>query len=829
MSTESTSSSQPLNGAGLSNHPISNGPDPHPALEIHAREAPALEDVVTQFSVEAAPSDEATQPATQPCGSTKGTKLAREEPALEEKRHSLSNAPTEEATQPFTQPYGPTKGTKLAREEPAPEACSSQLPPKLQPSDKTIQPRTRSSPVSSERVHTKEEPVLPNLGTKLLAQASSLAQPVNNSSIIPEKEGHSLSNATPEEATQPCTQLCAPTKGTELAREEPTSQKQTAEQLTEVSSSEQSSEEFLALSPPCVLPQDSTDTPEAIEAMKTMVRNHQSSKKPKLTSKPSKLSQYGYTAQTIESETKDDIAALLRYAHARVPDARLVISHRSEFKKGKEMSSSSAIIRPEQPLGGRDTFGVVHRTQDVYFTIDLLPPRMSYEVKCRIIYQPDSDNCVLVNHTDFRIYLASLDPTQLDGRNVRPYDSIIIKPGVLSISFDDIDYKDCKHIVELILLKRQFDISIAKSDNHAPHKRAITDIGDETKSAKRQKLENGEAGNTTSRSHSAVTTSQSCSAATDDSVTSESHHKNAARILELADGETATICSLTPKRHGRVIPMVEPSYQLRRQNEIHKTANSIVFTALHSKIAKAVVVKMPGPGFQEPDRAEWHVMLWKREKTILEKLSHPNVVKLMAFDGRILALCLEELPQSLFCGRFSTFQPLDAFKILHDIASALEYITTKQIVHNDIKPINIAYRPDRGAVLLDFGTATSFGEDPPQSTKWYLPPEYFKRWTRNSPGDVFALGVVMLYVSHKIQHPDRPSNNWRVDNGYMDGNSKAYWKAQRWLRYIADKRAELNRMDRVESLMYRMLEEEPTRRIKAAAIVAELQPEVGTH
>lgn len=195
----------------------------------------------------------------------------------------------------------------------------------------------------------------------------------------------------------------------------------------------------------------------------------------------------------------------------------------------------------------------------------------------------------------------------------------------------------------------------------------------------------------------------------------------------------------------------------------------------------------------------------------------------MAFDGRILGLYLEHLPKSLFCGTRSTFQPLDAHKILYGVSSALEYLATKQIEHNDIKPKNIAYCRDRGAVLFDFGTATSpLFKGPVGGTPWYMPPEFLETSARGAPGDIWALGITMLYVIGKIEHPNRSSNNWRLNNLRRQDES-AHRKALAWLRFISKQREKLNQMDNVESLVDRMLQKEPTSRIDAAAIVAELK------
>ncbi|KAL7894372.1 kinase-like domain-containing protein [Trichoderma sp. SZMC 28014] len=157
------------------------------------------------------------------------------------------------------------------------------------------------------------------------------------------------------------------------------------------------------------------------------------------------------------------------------------------------------------------------------------------------------------------------------------------------------------------------------------------------------------------------------------------------------------------------------------------------------------------------------------------------------------------------------------------MASALDHLATYRIVHNDIKPKNIAYSRDRGAVLFDFGAATSPKfKQANGGTSWYLPPEFIETSARGAPGDIWAWGITMLYVTGKIQHPDRPSNNWSIIDS-RDREKHAYQKALDWLPFISDQRAKLDQKDNVESLIYRMLQPEPTNRISAAAIITELR------
>jgi hypothetical protein len=56
----------------------------------------------------------------------------------------------------------------------------------------------------------------------------------------------------------------------------------------------------------------------------------------------------------------------------------------------------------------------------------------------------------------------------------------------------------------------------------------------------------------------------------------------------------------------------------------------------------------------------------------------------------------------------------------------------------------------------------------------------------------------MLYVTGKIQHPDRPSSNWRITDT-RHKKKPAYKKMLDWLRFISDQRAKLDQKNNAES------------------------------
>lgn len=194
-----------------------------------------------------------------------------------------------------------------------------------------------------------------------------------------------------------------------------------------------------------------------------------------------------------------------------------------------------------------------------------------------------------------------------------------------------------------------------------------------------------------------------------------------------------------------------------------------------------------------------------------------NIVSLKAFDGRLLALHLELLPPSLAQGLNSPFRPSDASKILKTVSSALKYLESKGIVHNDIKPSNIAYSPGRGAVLFDFGIASLSNEARLGGSPWYTPPELTHSANGSPAGDIWALGIIMLYILNKIQYPESIVESWDITK-VRNSSSTAKKQMLAWLDRIYSARDRLDKKSPIEYATFLMLDEEQHSRITAAGI-----------
>ena len=198
-------------------------------------------------------------------------------------------------------------------------------------------------------------------------------------------------------------------------------------------------------------------------------------------------------------------------------------------------------------------------------------------------------------------------------------------------------------------------------------------------------------------------------------------------------------------------------------------------------------------------------------------------MSLKAFDSRMFAVYVERLPHSLDHGIDSPFTKSDAASILHDTSSALAYLEAEGVVHNDIKPANIAYSPARGAVIFDFGLGTSINRTSHAGgTPWYVPPDVIHSGMRGPPGDVWALGVTMLYVLGKTRLPEKIAKRWVIKD-VGDEDSDARRLMDKWLGLVESSRKKLDHFNPVESLVHQMLELGHRERIQAAQILTSLK------
>ncbi|MRG96151.1 AAA family ATPase [Polyangium spumosum] len=188
---------------------------------------------------------------------------------------------------------------------------------------------------------------------------------------------------------------------------------------------------------------------------------------------------------------------------------------------------------------------------------------------------------------------------------------------------------------------------------------------------------------------------------------------------------------------------------------IHEGSNTVIYRGERDDGQNQVVIKLP-----RGDVAPRDIDRLRHEYAILKAIDAPGVVKALALEPseRGVALVLEALPGETLAAllRARRLDVPAALTIARSIAGILGGVHRLGIVHGDVKPQNILYRPETGSVhLIDFGLARRMSAKPErvapdaiEGTLAYIAPEQTGRMNRpvDHRADLYSFGVTLYQM-----------------------------------------------------------------------------------
>ncbi|WP_240649491.1 serine/threonine-protein kinase [Streptomyces sp. Z26] len=199
-------------------------------------------------------------------------------------------------------------------------------------------------------------------------------------------------------------------------------------------------------------------------------------------------------------------------------------------------------------------------------------------------------------------------------------------------------------------------------------------------------------------------------------------------------------------------------YRLLRQ--LGRGGMGVVWEALDTSLDRKVAVKgLLYPGAAGPEaQANW-VSRARREAQAIARIGHQNVVAVhdVIEAGNQVWIVMELLNSRSLADLLREQQQLSvphAARIGLQVLRGLAAVHESGVLHRDVKPHNILFRPDGRALLMDFGIATFEGAAQVTrsheiiGTPQYLAPELLGHTpagprTASAASDLWALGVTL--------------------------------------------------------------------------------------
>ncbi|EAX90170.1 TKL family protein kinase [Trichomonas vaginalis G3] len=230
--------------------------------------------------------------------------------------------------------------------------------------------------------------------------------------------------------------------------------------------------------------------------------------------------------------------------------------------------------------------------------------------------------------------------------------------------------------------------------------------------------------------------------------------------------ESLALLDHTKDEGSRMFSPIPINYQQWRvfiddfeiEEEIGHGLSAVVYKGTYKKTGEKVALKR----FKFVNLNGSNLQLFQREVAVLavlNKISHPCLIRFIgATDVPPYTIITEFMPnKSLFddCRKNHKMSATQYTIAAYDIARGMQYLHACQIVHRDLKSLNILLDNNYKIRICDFGFAKSFNDDDTfkaqtvGTTQWMAPEILVSSHKFTSKIDVYAYGILLVELLTK--------------------------------------------------------------------------------
>lgn len=200
--------------------------------------------------------------------------------------------------------------------------------------------------------------------------------------------------------------------------------------------------------------------------------------------------------------------------------------------------------------------------------------------------------------------------------------------------------------------------------------------------------------------------------------------------------------------------LINGVYQL--ETELGRGGMGAVYLAQHVLLRRQVALKVPLPTHRQDETIRAR---FEREARMMSRLHHENIVSVydLRWDEHDCFIAMEYVDgQTLFdhLRQCPLHTPLrDVMGLMHQVARALDYAHSENVVHRDLKPTNVLVEIGSNRVkILDFGLARPTEKSQNEfrtavgivvGTPGYMAPEALTGKEPSAASDIYSFGVLL--------------------------------------------------------------------------------------